>query len=280
MKRILVPIDFSAPSEDAFRYALQMAEALGAELEVMHVFHPTPSATDLAMQHDFDYLQNEVGKRLDAFVKRQCKKADPNNLVIRQRVTVGFAAEAIVKASKSQAIDFIVLGTRRERHFMDRLFGTVTSFVANNTACPLLIVPEGVDRFAMRRILYATKYDPSDEEVIREVIDFASHFDAELQLVHVHTAKDESLELLRQPHHAPPQPESEDTAVAIPIHSVSSPSVWTGLLEEAETELADLIVLVNHRRRFWNQLLHKSVTREMVLRARFPFMVFHLEDDA
>ena len=36
-KKVLVPVDFSACSEEAFRVALQLGDAVGAEITVMHV---------------------------------------------------------------------------------------------------------------------------------------------------------------------------------------------------------------------------------------------------
>jgi nucleotide-binding universal stress UspA family protein len=43
IKRILVPTDFSAHADEAFRAAHTLARATGAEVVVFHVARPPPS---------------------------------------------------------------------------------------------------------------------------------------------------------------------------------------------------------------------------------------------
>lgn len=44
--RILVPVDFSGPSDAALDYALAMADESGAEVELLHVWSPRESDND------------------------------------------------------------------------------------------------------------------------------------------------------------------------------------------------------------------------------------------
>src|SRR6478672_1743899 len=46
IKRILVPTDFSAHADEAFRAALTLARATGAEVIVFHVAHPPAVVTE------------------------------------------------------------------------------------------------------------------------------------------------------------------------------------------------------------------------------------------
>jgi nucleotide-binding universal stress UspA family protein len=60
--RILCPVDFSEPSARALEYALGLAERLGAEVDVVHVFQfPTFAVEDLALPL---YLQENLSQRL------------------------------------------------------------------------------------------------------------------------------------------------------------------------------------------------------------------------
>ena len=53
LKKILMPIDFSATSKQAFQYALRFAEQFGCEIILLHVVEPetviagTPLAVDI-----------------------------------------------------------------------------------------------------------------------------------------------------------------------------------------------------------------------------------------
>ena len=59
LKKILVPIDFSPPSKNAFKYAVRFAEEFGGELTLLYVLEPAfmtgyvaiPEATVLRRRH-------------------------------------------------------------------------------------------------------------------------------------------------------------------------------------------------------------------------------------
>ena len=47
-KKILAPVDFSEASKNGFNYAVRCAEQFGAELTLLYVLEPVPSATFVA----------------------------------------------------------------------------------------------------------------------------------------------------------------------------------------------------------------------------------------
>ena len=62
--RILCPVDFSEPSERALEYALGLAERLGAEVDVVHVFQfPTFAVEDGTVALP-PFLQENLAQRL------------------------------------------------------------------------------------------------------------------------------------------------------------------------------------------------------------------------
>jgi len=62
--RILCSVDFSEPSARALKYALALAERLGAQVDVVHVFQfPTFAVEDGAVALPL-YLQEDLSQRL------------------------------------------------------------------------------------------------------------------------------------------------------------------------------------------------------------------------
>src|SRR5688500_12288269 len=47
LKTIVVPIDFSQPSNNALRYAIRLADQFGSVLRLVHVVEPAPFLNDL-----------------------------------------------------------------------------------------------------------------------------------------------------------------------------------------------------------------------------------------
>jgi len=58
--------------------------------------------------------------------------------------------------------------------------------------------------------------------------------------------------------------------------SVTNKSVEKGLREYALENNIDLLVNVTKERKFWDNLLHRSVTKQLVLNAKTPLLVLHV----
>ena len=69
-RTILVPMDFSTPSEAALAYALTLARASEATVHVCHVI-PTPHVLDLLYEHGFE--QPESVKHIKQKARQRVK---------------------------------------------------------------------------------------------------------------------------------------------------------------------------------------------------------------
>ena len=146
-KKTLVPVDFSTCSEEAFRVALQLQEALGTEVTVMHVIDV--NAVDafnrlglLAVPSDATSQRKRL--RHHARLKmRNLLKAQPNGKSIRRIVVEGTPFIEIGKFARAEGIDLIVLGTYGGRSdSMDKIFfGSTADKVVRTAGCAVLTVP-------------------------------------------------------------------------------------------------------------------------------------------
>jgi nucleotide-binding universal stress UspA family protein len=146
-KKILVPVDFSSCSEEAFRVALQLEEALGAELTVMHVIDVnTVEAFNrlglLAVPSDATQQRKRL--RHHARLKmRQLLKLQPNGASTRRLLVEGTPFVEIGKFARTEGIDLIVLGSYGGRSdSMDKIFfGATADKVVRTAGCAVLTVP-------------------------------------------------------------------------------------------------------------------------------------------
>jgi nucleotide-binding universal stress UspA family protein len=142
LKHILVPTDFSEPSETALRYGRDLARAYGGTLHVIHVAEDliTRYALDMyptgidEMQED---LERSARERLNALV------TDEDRVQLRAKThvwTSNQTAAAIAEYAAQRNIDLIVMGTHG-RTGMSHLFtGSVAERVVRTAACPVLTV--------------------------------------------------------------------------------------------------------------------------------------------
>lgn len=135
LRRILVPIDFSASSRAALDYAALLAERFQSELELLHVWDPE------RRQEDRDFVSlglhscTEVGRKM----KQWLLSLEPG---LRDRahgrLEVGDPCVKIVEAAGRS--DLVVMGTRSRPAVARFLHGSVAQKVARRAHCPVLTV--------------------------------------------------------------------------------------------------------------------------------------------
>lgn len=156
MKRILVPTDFSPPSLAALTQAVQYAQAVGGELLLLHVVEgeplrwyavnrppETPSARFEPTAQFF--LPPTPRRRLarDLSAEATWKLAamlPPQPDRFPTLVTVGRAAEEIVRVARAQGTDLIVMGTHGRRGLRPWFRRSVTDQVRRQASIAVLTV--------------------------------------------------------------------------------------------------------------------------------------------
>jgi universal stress protein A len=133
--RILVPVDFSEPSELALSHACSLAAAHGAMVTVCHVGEPLHPD----WLFDTGILQKEIieqaQKALLDLVQKFC-----TGLKVKTEMRFGHAVETIVLAAEKTKADVIVIGTHGRTGVKHAILGSVAERVARQAPCPVLIV--------------------------------------------------------------------------------------------------------------------------------------------
>jgi len=155
MKRILVPTDFSTPSLAALTQAVHYTQAVGGELLLLHVVEgaplrwyaveglpEAPSAFDPTAQL---MLPQPPPTRVarDLVAEAEWKLAallPPQPDRFRALVTVGRAAEEIVRVARAQGADLIIMGTHDRRGLRRWLRRSVTDQVRRQAPTAVLTV--------------------------------------------------------------------------------------------------------------------------------------------
>jgi universal stress protein A len=144
-QHILVPTDFSKPSEVAAGRAVELAKFYKARLSVIHVVDYVPPGyvavelpADLASASK---LSERAEKKLAEWTQRL--GLAPSN----KWVEVGSPKHEIVRVAKENAVDLIVVGSHGTRG-IGRLLGSTTSAVQHEASCDVLCVHANPDAAA------------------------------------------------------------------------------------------------------------------------------------
>jgi universal stress protein A len=162
MKRILVPTDFSAASRLAVAHALEVADAVEAELLLLHVvdeetlasteligmcevftmtIDPTGNAFRYELPHQADYqvLCEEAAWKLAALLP----PLDSERL--RTQVVVGRVADEIVRVAIDEHVHLIIMGIQGKKGWRRMHLDSVAERVVQKSPIPVMTlwVPRG-----------------------------------------------------------------------------------------------------------------------------------------
>jgi len=141
--RILVPVDFSAHSDRALRYAAKLAGQVGASVELLHVVENinygafseayVPNLPDLMQELVNDGVQRLTSLKAALF---------PHGADVETAVFVGYPASAIVDHARAGGFDLIVMGTHGRTGLSHMFMGSVAERVVRTAPCAVLTVRE------------------------------------------------------------------------------------------------------------------------------------------
>lgn len=268
MKKILFPTDFSEAARNAFEYALKMAEALGGQVDLMHVYHlSTGEAARLApdrIEGVLEERKKEAFKKMEAFMA-----GFPAEFTGGVRVDYGvFIYQEIIDAAGQLPYDLIIMGTKGSHPAMEQVLGSVTTHTMLHAPCPVLAIPEGARYHDVQSIVYATDFHPSDSHAVGQLMTFAGQVGADVHFVHVDTTSKTG---------------SIENYIVVEDHPfkftdffiIGGQSVREGLDNFIERKGVDVLALFIPNRRLWERLFHQSFTKKMTFHSRLPLLVFH-----
>ena len=133
--RFLVPIDFTASSDAALRFAAMLAEQLHAQISVVHVFDPWAAVgqDDVRVR---ELKTHKLAKRVQKVMS--ASKSDLSGFNIM--VAPGDAVEVILDRATREMADLIVMGTQGRRGLQRLVLGSVAESVVRRAGCPVLVV--------------------------------------------------------------------------------------------------------------------------------------------
>lgn len=138
IKRILVPVDFSANSLQAVDYAVEFAKLWKAELQLVFVVEPLYYAmSEFAAPAVGELLeeQRRSGRTQLTRLEAHCAK---RNVKVRALLQVGTPYRAIVDSAKQLKTDLIIMTTHGRTGVSHLLLGSVAERVVRFAGCPVL----------------------------------------------------------------------------------------------------------------------------------------------
>ncbi|GLU51694.1 universal stress protein [Dyadobacter frigoris] len=275
MKKILVTTDFSAGSKAGLRFAIQLASQSKFVLTFFHSYNiMSPTAWTAARIKDYETTETEkIQQKLDVFVQKVYQElgVQPEHCqcVIKSSV---FAQSNIMDYAAENHIDFICISTRGAGK-LQRLLGTNTANLINNSEIPVIAVPYTYKSKKITSILYASDLTNLDKE-LEIVAAFAKPINAEVQLLHFST--------FLETHIDPKKIEqatkkSDHLHMKLDIKFFEPAESLVSQIEAAitRTKPSMLVMFTEHHRSLFEKLFLSSKSAEYSYDPAVPVLVFN-----
>ena len=137
LEHVLFPTDFSANSERAFQYLLEIARKGSTKITLMHIQEDRRIKPHL--EHRLEEFNRIDSERLASLKRKILEEA---GMDVDISLLHGSAVEEILKFSEKHGVSLIVIGTRGRGSLAGIFLGSVSHNLSRHSKAPLLLVPD------------------------------------------------------------------------------------------------------------------------------------------
>ncbi|SFT55946.1 Nucleotide-binding universal stress protein, UspA family [Algoriphagus locisalis] len=283
MTKILVPFDFSEQAQNALDFSIALAGKFDTiEVSVLNVVEfPSTSGFQTMgggdMVPDMDnqiFFIELVDKRKEQFEALKKKYAE-SNFSLSTKIVLGNAYQGISASIADEEPDLVVMGSKGSSGLEEILIGSNTEKVVRNAKCPVLTVKAATDPTKFKKIVFASDFRESQDELANRIKALQKWFDADLYLVIINTPG--SFETTRESASRIKMFANRYDIEHAVAEIYNSNSEEEGIVEFAEDIDADLIAMATHGRTGLAHLLTGSIAEDVVNHAKRPVWTFKVK---
>lgn len=273
MRKILVPTDFSANAMNALKFALELFKYDKGEFFILHVYQDEIHADNTQLKRE---NLGEITEAIAAKSKEQLtalfeeiRKFSPNPrhtyTMISSNNTLIDEADEIVSREN---IDSIVMGTRGHTNNKNLTFGSNTLQVLKYVQSPVLAIPENYTYSPPKHILFPTNYMiPYKRRELKLICEIAAKYTTTIDMLYVSSSgklsirQEDNQQFLK----------NELCKNNLNFKTTNNASISNAIYTHIKENAIDMLVMVNSRRSFLEDILMLSTIKKLSLYIDIPF---------
>ncbi|MDQ3289801.1 MAG: universal stress protein [Bacteroidota bacterium] len=268
MKTILVPTDFSPAAFNAMKYAAALATEVKSKLLLVHILElpvmPMESGMVLPLDGQLEDCKEELTR-----LTQKLKLENSTLLEIKTICQCGYFQANLCQLVRDNAVDLVVMGTRGDSNFLDKLLITTTAECIKSAICPILVVPAQANFTGIKHIALASDFENEETVFLQQLFCLAEPLQADVSIINI--VSDRQLNVY------PDNQVIKDITKHFPEKSISiaqikKNNVIAGLQEFVQDNQMDVLALSMHERDFFENLFHKSVSKQLIGDTQIPLL--------
>lgn len=271
MKPIVVATDFSPAAWNAAQYAADMARSTNGYVVLLHVCEVPLAVSEVPVITDVQAMISEAKKAMDE-TERKLEHYSHEKLIIDSYVRTGnFFAEltAFCKEIKPYTV---VIGSQGKTGAERLMFGGHAINAMKYLEWPIIAVPPHAKFSSIKKIgLACDLSDVMATVPIDEIKALVNEFEATLHVLNTGKKDRFDPEMVFQSGLM-----QEMLFRLNPIYNfITHDNVDRGIIEFAEKNDIDLLLVLPKRHGLVERLMHTSHTRQLILHSHIPVMALH-----
>ncbi len=273
MRKILFPTDFSKTADNAFVYALEMANYLEAELILLHVYslpivsyEGYPSyileVYDLIDLNNFENFKDQV-----PHLREIAEKHRLEHIKMTHILEEGDFVSVVKKIVKKEKIDMIVMGTTGASGLKETFVGSNTVDVLNHIQVATLCVPDKSKFRKVQRIGFTTLYREKDYKALLSLMVLSKKMKAEVKCLYVKTFDTKVDATTKEKWRADFKDEAVD------FFEIPSENIKGAIFGFMSDKDINVLAMLNYKRSFFEKLFQKSIVDNMAFHSKTPILI-------
>ncbi len=275
MRKIVIPSDFSSNAFNAMKYARELFKEEECEFYILHafaeeVYNDEDAVTIETIQEVKNNLKEKYEKRLKDKVEKILKDS-PNPLhEFKTVASFGYLIDEINELVNKVKADLVVMGTRGKTNNEELTFGSNTLQVIKYIQSPVLSIPENYKYRQLNHILFPTNFMlPYQISELKLVAEIGRSSSADTHMLYISKF---DLVSLRQKENLKFIKENLDQD-RFHFHVVDGIDRAGVINQQIEKRNIDLLVMVNSRYTYLEDILFESTIDKISLYPKIPFMI-------
>lgn len=275
MKNILIPTDFSINADNAIEFAMDLFKCERTNFYLMHAYADelykiSHNKEDGLFEEEKKNLAKNSEEKLSTIISKiKSERHNPKHRFEQVSVFESLVDGVNDFVNKIE-IDLVLMGTKGQTADKKITFGSHTVQVFKYVKCPVLAIPSDYIFKQPKKILFPSDYMiPYKRRELKLLDTLAARFKSEIHSLYIsdfedlsHRQTDNQLFLKESLPHANlsfKRTEVKNRGIAI--------------MEYVSEQNMDLLVMVNSRHSFLEDMLYRSTVDQIALNPVIPFLV-------
>ena len=274
MRKVLIPTDFSDNAMNALVYAMQLFKYQISEFYIVHAYQDEIYEDESLLTRDNlpvvrKKVSNKSKERLQELIANMSVHATNPKHTFHGVSSNDLLVDLIDGIVEAQNIDIIVMATRGKTNNKKITFGSYTLQILRYVQCPVLVIPQHYKYQQPEHVLFPTNYMiPYKRRELKLLCEMASPFRAAIDVLYI--SKSSKLSLRQEDNKRFIKEELYKNEVHFKV--VKSRNIKHAIYEYIKGNNIDMLVMVNTRHSFLENILNESIIDTLSLNLNMPFL--------